>query len=737
MLQLIVASFSAFCLAGCGPDFHLPPWWDGLATVQAGATAEVAYSMHSAANRALCITIPTGRATAGTQLILSPCQATPSQRWARYGGQLRGDGGMCMQAKGGADAEGTAVVVAPCDSADALPAALTASQIQFGGRCVAPEAGRTMDGAALVLRACAEGGSAHAFVVAPWSGQTQAEPTAIAKAPAAKPAPKTASPTPVAAAATNTFGPSPAGTMVAPYFYGWGSSTGFAKTLVEARERTGLKAATIAFGLSGDGYCGVTGFEGVKDDMAAFKKAGGVVILGFGGAAGTYLQTTCTDVQKLADAIDGQMALHNTRLIDFDIEGHNLDDAAASQRLIDALKKVQAKTPKAVISFTLPVDPESGLPPKALAVLQMAAKSGLRVGRVNVMAMTYYRKPPAPKTAGDFAAMAGEATARQMRQVWPDASWAETYHAIGITPMLGQQDGDRDAPFLVDDAVKVAGYAHEKGIGLLSFWALQRDLAAKGDYNHHSNHQDADYAYLKAFSTRFGSPDTNVSRGTLPAAPAAKRLDLTTWTQEVHASRAFNNEEQRYQGGGANAAFLADGTLIITAAKDAQGWSSARLHGDQVGPLPAYYEATITVPTGRGVWPAFWLTSTGPWPQGGEIDAMEQVNGENIHHVSAHWGHETGVNWFKPTEAIHGVDPSKPHRYGAFIAADGVQYYLDGKAIGAKFVFPAQSNFPDIASKMVPIVNLAMGGNWPGPVPNETGVQQMVVHQVIKGTRAP
>lgn len=222
-----------------------------------------------------------------------------------------------------------------------------------------------------------------------------------------------------------------------------------------------------------------------------------------------------------------------------------------------------------------------------------------------------------------------------------------------------------------------------------------------------------------------------------PVVARGTRLDLSKWHQETYAPRTFNNEQQRYTDGNRNVSFAADGTTTITARKVNGEWQSARLSGDEVGSLPAYYEATITLPRGRGTWPAFWLTARGSWPQGGEIDIMEQVNGDGQTHWSNHWGPTSGRTTFDTHENIGGLDLSQPHRYGGLITKDGVQFYLDGKKVGKWVTYPAQSDFPRIASQMVPIVNLAMGGMWPGDVPGDTGTQVMVVHSVTRSNSAP
>ena len=224
--------------------------------------------------------------------------------------------------------------------------------------------------------------------------------------------------------------------------------------------------------------------------------------------------------------------------------------------------------------------------------------------------------------------------------------------------------------------------------------------------------------------------------------PHGTQENLSNWTQQVYPKGQFNNEQQHYTDGGQNVTFNADGSATLTAKNEGNGnWSSARITGDPIGELPKYIEATLTAPSGQGSWPAFWLVGPGSWPQGGEVDIMERVNGENTLHTSNHWGAD-GVGsagempGWSPTHAVEGLDMNQPHRYGAMLTQEGVQFYLDGKKIGDPVVYPPESNWPKIASEMVPVANIAMGGTWPGNVPADLPDQQMKI-SIRRSTTAP
>ena len=90
-----------------------------------------------------------------------------------------------------------------------------------------------------------------------------------------------------------------------------------------------------------------------------------------------------------------------------------------------------------------------------------------------------------------------------------------------------------------------------------------------------------------------------------------------------------NAELQSYTSRAENIV-IADGNLKITAIKNGNSFTSARIKTQ--GLFEQGYgriEASIKLPYGPGIWPAFWMigndVNTKGWPQCGEIDIMEEV----------------------------------------------------------------------------------------------------------------
>lgn len=221
------------------------------------------------------------------------------------------------------------------------------------------------------------------------------------------------------------------------------------------------------------------------------------------------------------------------------------------------------------------------------------------------------------------------------------------------------------------------------------------------------------------------------------------QLARTNWAFDLGASGWGNRELQNYTSSLTNI-FLANGELVIQAVKSGTNYSSARiktqgLHAWTYGK----FAARIKLPRGQGIWPAFWMlganVSNVGWAKCGEIDIMEMIGGgvrrDDTIHGTAHW-QEDGKNVSKG---------SGPHRLsgGHFFyedyhvfevewAATNIVWKLDGAKYFSLPVDPRTQ--PGTAAFQKPafiLLNLAVGGNWPGyPDAKTTFPQQMRVDWV-------
>ncbi len=165
--------------------------------------------------------------------------------------------------------------------------------------------------------------------------------------------------------------------------------------------------------------------------------------------------------------------------LDFDVEQPNVMDAASNQRRAQALAAVQARHPEVRVSFTLAAIPRDrqntpgGLAAAALDVVQKAIAAGVKITRVNLMTMDYGGYYSTGMRMSDLAISALTETKGQLAALFPGKSDADLWKMLGATPMIGQNDIASEV-FSLDDARALADFARAK-LGLVSFWAIQRD----------------------------------------------------------------------------------------------------------------------------------------------------------------------------------------------------------------------------------------------------------------------
>ncbi len=241
--------------------------------------------------------------------------------------------------------------------------------------------------------------------------------------------------------------------------------------------------------------------------------------------------------------------------------------------------------------------------------------------------------------------------------------------------------------------------------------------------------------YLLVWSDEFKG-----KKGSLP--------DAKKWTYDIGGS-GWGNHELEYYTNRAENARIEHGKLVITARAEtyrgpdgkAFNYTSTRLKTQGLF-SQAYgrFEARIKLPAGQGIWPAFWMlgdnTATDGWPKCGEIDIMENIGKEpGTNHGSLH-GPSSTNSTSDLTKAItvpNGKRLSDDfHLYAVEWEPGIVRFYLDSNlyATFTSAQWPAGGTWVFDHPFFI-ILNVAVGGDWPGP-PNATTVfpQTMLVDYV-------
>lgn len=182
-----------------------------------------------------------------------------------------------------------------------------------------------------------------------------------------------------------------------------------------------------------------------------------------------------------------------------------------------------------------------------------------------------------------------------------------------------------------------------------------------------------------------------------------------------------NNELQFYQ---AQNAVVSDGTLKISARRESVGgkqYTSARIRTiNKVDIKFGRIEARMKMPVGQGLWPAFWMLPTdnvyGGWPMSGEIDIMEYLGHEpNTTHATLHFGNAWPNNQSTTKKYVL---PEGGFNNGFFTYAlewtdDKISWYVNGYLYATKTRADVTGRWP-FDQRFHFLLNLAVGGNWPG-----------------------
>ncbi|MFD0461690.1 family 16 glycosylhydrolase [Microvirga aerilata] len=219
-----------------------------------------------------------------------------------------------------------------------------------------------------------------------------------------------------------------------------------------------------------------------------------------------------------------------------------------------------------------------------------------------------------------------------------------------------------------------------------------------------------EFSSLATFDGYSGVWDT--SRPWAPNGVAGTNGELQWYVNPNHAPTSS-----------ANPYSISDGVLHITAAPassdllpalEGQTYTSGMLTTfHSFAQTYGYFEIRAQLPSGQGLWPAFWLLPLdGTWPP--ELDVMEMLGHDTTTlHTTVH-SQLTGtkqidLSHYQTSAAIDVADMSIGfHTYGVNWQPDYITWYFDGQEV-FQVVTPSDMHRP-----MYLIANLAVGGEWPG-----------------------
>jgi beta-glucanase (GH16 family) len=214
-------------------------------------------------------------------------------------------------------------------------------------------------------------------------------------------------------------------------------------------------------------------------------------------------------------------------------------------------------------------------------------------------------------------------------------------------------------------------------------------------------------------------------------APSGTPIDPTKWKHDVGGGGWGNNQLEYDTASVSNVSHDGDGHLVITARRErfsgpdavTRDYTSARINtAGRFEHAYGRFEARIQLPVGQGIWPAFWLLGAdigrAGWPACGEIDIMENVGHEpSNNHGSLHGPGYSGAT---PMTGIFRLPGGQRftddfHVFAIEWEPAAVRWYVDG----ALYQTRTPSSLPSgtrwvFDHPFFIILNVAVGGNWPG-----------------------
>ncbi|PIB36242.1 glycoside hydrolase [Reichenbachiella sp. 5M10] len=207
-------------------------------------------------------------------------------------------------------------------------------------------------------------------------------------------------------------------------------------------------------------------------------------------------------------------------------------------------------------------------------------------------------------------------------------------------------------------------------------------------------------------------------------------LNSSDWSYETGTgSNGWGNNELQYYR--QENTTVGEGVLTITAKKESfQGreYTSSRLVTAKKQEFTyGRVDIRALLPKGQGLWPALWMLGanyqTVTWPACGEIDIMELVGGtdrDDEVHGTVHWEHGGNyASYGKGTKLSSGVFADEYHVFSIVWDESKITWYVDDKQFNV--IDTTSDELSEFHHDYFFIMNIAVGGNWPGS-PNASTV---------------
>jgi len=217
-------------------------------------------------------------------------------------------------------------------------------------------------------------------------------------------------------------------------------------------------------------------------------------------------------------------------------------------------------------------------------------------------------------------------------------------------------------------------------------------------------------------------------------------IDMSKWEHEVNAQGGGNNELQYYTDRLQNS-WVNDSVLVIQALKETftgpegtREYTSARLRTKNKGDWKyGRYDIRAKLPYGQGIWPAIWMLPTdwvyGGWAASGEIDIMELIGNQpekvygTLHYGGAYPNNAHSGDSYKLATGNFAMNF---HTFTLEWDTTQFRWYVDDILFSTQTSWYSEANvYPaPFDQRFHLLLNVAVGGNWPGNPDNTTSFPQ-------------
>ncbi len=217
---------------------------------------------------------------------------------------------------------------------------------------------------------------------------------------------------------------------------------------------------------------------------------------------------------------------------------------------------------------------------------------------------------------------------------------------------------------------------------------------------------------------------------------SSSSIDFTKWAYQTGDGCAvglcgWGNGELEYYTTNTNNIGVTGGNLVIKVIKEPTAGSGATFTSGKILSKGLFFktygrfEASIRMPEGKGLWPAFWmLPEVNAWPTTGEIDISE-YRGDSVLKTSGtlHYGNTWPGNLWDGSDCYHTASLAAAfHLYAVEWNTNEIRWYFDNRLFKIEARTPINSLNPASNNAVVwpwtsnfhILLNMAVGGWFTG-----------------------